>query len=332
MTGRAVAGALGLLLLATGAAAAEAGGDEDPVELVSEQVILIATVIGAVATLPTLIEFLIDRRKRKERIALSLDDVAVADLEVRLAGLDELLADIADLIDRARHPESYASCRLGNEMLIIGPNLSGKKTLALRIAKEAGMDRLIIVYNARNADALVKAKSLIQHYRHQKVMLLLPGLDKMVEHEDEEVLNELDALIDTSSGKSNVLVVGTAVDFQPGGMMDNMFGVVLAMPGTPRMVPSATPLDEEARKLLIAVARFYLEEAKKTGFNLAGIAETAAVDHIVAAARNPADVEDIAILSQTTALHRQRKGLTKTPEITAEIIEKSIRRVVLAAA
>jgi hypothetical protein len=162
-------------------------------------------------------------------------------------------------------------------------------------------------------------------------MLLLPGLDKVVEHEDEEVLNELDALIDTSSGKSNVLVVGTAVDFHSGGMMDNMFGMVLAMPGTPRTVPSATPLDEAARKLLIAVARYYLDEAKKTGFSLVGIAETAAVDRIVAAARNPADVEDIAVLAQTTALYRQRKALTKTPEITAEIIEKSIRRVVLAA-
>lgn len=332
MIGRALAAALGLLLLATAAGAQEAGGDEGPVELVTEQIILLATVIGAVATLPTLIEFLIDRRKRKERIALSLDDLAVADLEVRLAGLDDLLADIADLIDRARHPEAYASCRLGNEMLIIGPNLSGKKTLAQRIAKEAGMDRLIIVYNARNADALTKAKSLLQHYRRQKVMLLLPRLDNAVHHEDEEVLTELDALIDTSSGKINVLVVGTAVDFQPGGMMDNMFGMVVAMPGTAPAVTPATPLDEAARKLLIAVARFYLDEAEKTGFSLAGIAETAAVDRIVAAARNPADVEDIAVLAQTTALYRQRKGLTKTPEITAEIIEKSIRRVVLAAA
>jgi hypothetical protein len=332
MIGRALAAALGLLVLATAASAQEAGGDGGSVELVSEQIILIATVIGAVATLPTLIEFLIDRRKRKERIALSLDDLAVADLEVRLAGLDDLLADIADLIDRARHPEAYASCRLGNEMLIIGPNLSGKKTLAQRIAKEAGMDRLIIVYNARNADALAKAKSLIQHYRWQKVMLLLPGLDKVVEHEDEEVLNELDALIDTSSDKSNVLVVGTAVDFQPGGMMDNMFGMVLAMPGTPSAATSPPPPGEAARKLLVAVARFYLGEAKTQGFSLAGVAETAAVDRIVAAARNPADVEDITVLAQTTALYRQRKGLTKTPEITAEIIEKSIRRVVLAAA
>src|SRR5215475_12498445 len=154
--------------------------DGDTTSLISDQILLIATVIGAVATLPTLIEFLIDRRKRKERIALSLDDLDVDDLDVRLAGLDVLLQDIADLIDRAKNPEAYASLQVGNEILIVGPSLSGKKALAYKIAKEAGMDRLIVVYNARNADALAKAKSLIQHYRRQKVMLLLPRLDNVV--------------------------------------------------------------------------------------------------------------------------------------------------------
>ena len=155
--------------------------DGDTTSLISDQILLIATVIGAVATLPTLIEFLIDRRKRKERIALSLDDLDVDDLDVRLAGLDVLLQDIADLIDRAKNPEAYASLQVGNEILIVGPSLSGKKALAYKIAKEAGMDRLIVVYNARNADALAKAKSLIQHYRRQKVMLLLPRLDHVTD-------------------------------------------------------------------------------------------------------------------------------------------------------
>src|ERR1700751_2009023 len=102
------------------------GGDTS--SLISDQILLIATVVGAVATLPTLIEFLLDRRKRRERIALSIDDLAVSELEVRLAGLDALLQDIADLIDRAKNPEAYASLRVGNEILIVGPNLSGKKT------------------------------------------------------------------------------------------------------------------------------------------------------------------------------------------------------------
>src|SRR5215475_11461418 len=253
------------------------GADSDTTALISDQIILIATVVGAVATLPTLIEFLIDRRKRKERIALSIDDLAVADLDVRLAGLDALLGDIADLIDRAKNPEAYASLQVGNEILIVGPSLSGKKTLAYKIAKEAGMDRLIVVYNARNADALAKAKSLIQHYRRQKVMLLLPRLDNVVENEDEEMLAELEALVDTSTNVSNVQVVATAVDFSPGGLLDNMFGIVLTLPGTPVAHAREHPLSDDARRLLGEVARFYLAATKDAGFTLDGLDDRAVV-------------------------------------------------------
>jgi hypothetical protein len=297
--------------------------------LISDQIILIATVVGAVATLPTLIEFLIDRRKRKERIALSIDDLEVADLDVRLAGLDALLRDIADLIDRAKNPEAYASLQVGNEILIVGPNLSGKKSLAYRIAKDAGMDRLIVVYNARNADALTKAKSLVQHYRRQKVMLLLPRLDNVVDNEDEEVLAELEALVDTSTNMSNVQVIGTAVDFEPGGLLDNMFGIVLTLPGTPVAHSREHPLGDDARRLLVDVARFYLASTKDAGFALDGLDDEAVVDRITHAARNPADIEDITVLAQTTARYRQRTGLTKTPQITTEILERSIRRVIV---
>ena len=320
---------MALAAVTTGQAFAQDNGEGGAVTLVSDQIILIATVIGAVATLPTLIEFLIDRRKRKERIALSLDDLAVADLEVRLAGLDALLADIADLIDRAKHPEAYASLKIGNEILIIGPAASGKKTLAQRIAKDAGMDRLIIVYNARNADALTSAKSLLQRYRRHKVMLLLPRLDNVVEDEDEEILAELDALIETTTGRSNVQVVGTAVDFEPGGLLDNMFGIVLALPGTPVKHAGEHPIPDDARRMLVEVARFYLAEAKTDGFALIGLDEAALVDRIARTARNPADVADIIVLAETTALHRQRTGVAKAPEITAEIVEKSIRRVIV---
>lgn len=299
------------------------------VTLVSEQILLIATVVGAVATLPALIEFLIDRRKRRERIALSLDDLAVTDLEVRLAGLDGLLADIADLIDRARNPEAYASLKVGNEILIIGPAASGKKTLAQRIAKDAGLDRIIIVYNARNPDALAAAKSLVQRYRRQKVMLLLPRLDNVTEDKDEEVLAELDALIDTTTERSNVLVVGTAVDFEPGSLLDNMFGVVLALPGTPVKHAREHPVPEDARRMLVDVTRFYLGEAKSAGFVFIDLDENAAVDRIARAARNPSDVADIIVLAETTALYRQQQGAVKSPEITGEIVEKSIRRVIV---
>jgi hypothetical protein len=303
--------------------------DGGTVTLISEQIILIATVVATVASLPTLIEYFIDRRKRRERIALSLDDLAVDELQVRLAGLDALLRDIADLIDRARHPQAYASLKVGNEILIVGPSLSGKKSLAQRIAKDAGMDRLIVVYNARNADALAKAKSLIQHYRRQKVMLLLPRLDNAVEHEDEEVLTELDALIDTSTSASNVLVVGTAVKFRPGDMLDNMFGIVLTLPGTVPAPTQPMSLTPDARQQLEEVARFYLKEAQAAGFTLRGVDGAQVTDRILQSARSPADVEDIVVLAQTTALYRQRVGEAQAPEISADIVEKSIRRVIV---
>jgi hypothetical protein len=316
-------------LLVVGRAWAQDGGEGGPITLVGEQILVIATVVGAVATLPSLIEFLIDRRKRRERIALSLDDLAVADLEVRLAGLDGLLADIADLIDRAKNPHAYASLKVGNEILIIGPAAGGKKTLAQRIAKDAGLDRLIIVYNARNADALARAKSLVQRYRRQKVMLLLPGLDSIKEDEDEEVLAELDALIDTTTERSNVLVVGTAVDFEPGSLLDNMFGVVLALPGTPAKHAHRQTIPDDARRMLVEVTRFYLGEAMNAGFTLVDLDENTAVERIARAARNPSDAADIIVLAETTALHRQRMGAAKSPEITTDIVEKSIRRVIV---
>lgn len=47
-------------------------------ELLTEQLILVATIVGAIAALPPLIEFLVERRKRRERIELSLDDEPVS--------------------------------------------------------------------------------------------------------------------------------------------------------------------------------------------------------------------------------------------------------------
>lgn len=320
------------LLMTAAAALADEGGNTGPLTFVTEQIILLATIVGAIAALPALIEFLNERRKRRERIALSLDDFSVADLDVRLAGLDALFADIADLIDRAKNPESYAALKVGNEILIIGPPASGKKTMAQRIARDAGMDRLIIVYNARNPDALAEAKSLIQRYRRHKVMLLMPRLDNVVEDKNEEVLAELDALIETTTERSNVLVVGTAVDFEAGGLLDNMFGVILALPGMPIRHTHEVPIPDDARRMLIDVARFYLDGAKADGFHLVDISDDGAVERIAHAARNPADVADITVLAETTALYRRRIGATPIPQITPEIIERSIRRVIVARA
>ena len=201
--------------------------------------------------------------------------------------------------------------------------------MAQRIAKDAGLDRLIIVYNARNADALTVAKSLVQRYRRQKVMLLLPRLDNVTEDEDEEVLAELDALIDTTTERSNVLVVGTAVDFEPGSLLDNMFGIVLGAAGHAGGAEHARPrVADDARRMLVDVAMYWLQQ-RGAGFVLIDLDEPAAVDRIARAARNPADVADIVVLAETTALYRRRSGATTVPEITAEIVEKSIRRVIV---
>jgi hypothetical protein len=108
--------------------------------------------------LPALIEFLIDRRKRKERIALSLDDLDVGDIDVPLAGLDGLLHEISDLIDRAKHPDAYNTLRVGNEIQIIGPKLNGKKALARRSPGNwhGPADRRL---QPRNADAPPRRKA-----------------------------------------------------------------------------------------------------------------------------------------------------------------------------
>ena len=93
------------------------------------------------------------------------------------AGLDEFLADIRDLIDRARHPEAYAELCLGNEMIIAGPPLSGKKSLAEHIAKDAKFDRIIIVHNPRNADAMRARQAYGAARAQQKTLLRCPRLD-----------------------------------------------------------------------------------------------------------------------------------------------------------
>jgi hypothetical protein len=303
--------------------------DDPTVSLVTEQLVLVATIVGAIAGLPTLIDFLVERRKRRERIALSLDDVDVQGLEVRLAGLDSLLAEIADLIDRARHPDAYSALALGNEILVIGPSLSGKKTLAQRIAQDAAMDRLITVYNPRSADALAKAKSLIERYRRVKVMLLLPRIDNAFEDEDQDVLTELDALIETSSERENVLVVGTAVTFRPDSTIDNLFGVKLVLPGTPMRPAASRRPDDGVRRMLQDVARFYLEKARRAGFALGGIDEAAFVERVLAVVSNPAEIEDIVVLCQTAALHRRRVGQASQAEITPAILQTAIGRVIV---
>jgi hypothetical protein len=297
--------------------------------LLNEQVLLIATVVGAIAALPALIEFLVERRKRKERIALSLDDCAVEEMNPRVAGLDDVLADIADLIDRACNPEKYPSLIVGNEVLIIGGNLSGKKTLAQVIAKAAKMERVITVYNPRNVDALAAAKSLVHRYRRQKVLLLLPRVDSAFEKEDDELLSELEALIETTSERSYVLVVGTAVKLVPDSPLDNAFGIKLVLPGTSQAPHRQRELEPEVKRVLGEVTRFYLRQAAEAGFRLEAMDGAYVEARVLDAVNNPAEIEDILSMCRTLALFERNRGASGALAITPEMLETAISRVIV---
>ena len=299
----------------------------DSALLLTEEFLVFATVVGSIATLPTFIEFISEVRKRRERIYLSLEDVQVSTLNPRLAGMDTLVESIADLIDRAREPSAYKDLKIGNEVLIIGPHQSGKKSLAERIAQMAGMERLVTVYNPRDSDALAKAKSIVRGYKSKKVMLLLPRIDLAYQQSDPNVLTELDALIETTSERQNVLVVATTVSFETNSDLDNLFGIKLALPGAEVLHGDNREIPEDARQMLAEVAVFYLKEAQRQGFLLQGMTEEQFRSRVLESAINPAEIEDIVVLCQTTALYRRRTRKAADLIFTREILETAISRV-----
>ncbi len=301
----------------------------DQALLITEQLLVFATVVGSVGALPSFIEFLTERRKRKERIDLSLEDEPVEALRPRLAGMDSLLESIGDLVDRARHPEVYEDLKIGNEVLIIGPHQSGKKSLAQTIAKLTGMERLVTVYNPRDSDALAQAKSLVRGYKWQKIMLLLPRIDLAYKESDPEVLAELDALIESTSERANVLVIATATTFVPDSDLDNTFGIKLVLPGAEVLQTDRREIPEDAQRMFADVARFYLGEARRRGFALSALTDRQFCERVLEGAMNPAEIEDIVVLCETTALFRRRTKQTKGLVITPEILEIAIERVIV---
>jgi hypothetical protein len=295
----------------------------------SEQILTVVASMETIVLLPILLEFLIERRKRKHTIDLSLEIIEVGDLNVQLAGVDDLLTDIRDLIDRARHPDAYAELRLGNEILIAGPALSGKKALAKRIAIEAQFDRIIIVHNPRNVDALARARHLALSVRNKKIMLVLPRLDLINEREDEELLAEIDALIEKVSELSHTLIIGTTSKLIAGSEVDNLFGVTLTLPGAPIVPEPTQPLRTEVHRMLAGVAEFYLDRTIKSGYRLKDISRDGFIARVLLNVTNPAQVEDIVVLCQTAAIYRQRTGDKKTKHITPDMLELAMRRVVI---
>lgn len=301
----------------------------DEALLLTEVLLLVATLVGSVAALPALIEFLSERRKLRERLNINLEDVEVSELQPRLAGMDPLLTSIADLIDRARHPEAYRQVKIGNEVLIIGPSMSGKKSLAQRIAKEACMDRLVTVYNPRDLDALGKAKGLVLQHKRHKVMLLLPRLDLPFSENSYDLRTEIDAVVESLTERENVLVVGTVIDFEPQSELDDIFGIKLLLPGTSLDMAPTQPVSEEARSVHMAVARFYLQRALEQGFILSGITEDQFVTEVLGSATNPAEIEDIVSLCQTTAIYRKRGAMSDQLAITPGILAQAVGRVIV---
>ncbi len=296
----------------------------------SDQIVTVAALLEAVVLLPVLLEFLIERRKRKHAVELSLEIIEVAGLNVQLAGVDDIMSDIRDLIDRASHPEAYAELRLGNEILIAGPALSGKKALAKRIAAEASFDRIIIVHNPRNVDALARAKHLAMRARNRKVMLLLPRLDLIDERGDEELLVELDALIEATSELRHMLVIGTTNKLIAGSEADHLFGVTLILPGAPVVPEPAQPLQADVHRMLAGVAEFYLDRTIKAGYRLTDISRDGFIARVLLNVTNPAQIEDVVVLCQTSALYRQRMGGKGAERlITSDMLELAMRRVVI---
>ncbi|HLP84587.1 MAG TPA: AAA family ATPase [Phycisphaerales bacterium] len=311
-------------------------GDSSLVKLATDQVLVIATVVGAAATLPALIEFILEWRKRRERVALSMDDeplTATSPDDVQLVGLNHVLADIADLIDRARFPQAYRDLKLGNELLILGPHLSGKKTLARRIAQLAGIPRIITIYNPRNSDALAKAKSRLRRKTDDKIALLLPNLDQVFESDapqsdrDEEVEAELDALIETVANRPNVLIIATASKLTEGDDLDNLFGMKIVLPGAAPIGRRPGSLSPDHKALLREVATHYLKRANEAGCVLMGISAAEAIERILSRAANAAEVEEIIESARTTAIYQQRTGVAPAMHVTQESLEKGIRRV-----
>ncbi len=300
----------------------------DSALLLTEEVLVLATIVGSIAALPVFIEFISDFRKRRERIYLSLDDVPVSSLSPRLAGLDSLLESIADLVDRARTPTAYKDLKIGNEVLIIGPNQSGKKSLAQRIAQMAGIERLVTVYNPRDTNALAKAKDIVRGHKRKKVMLLLPRIDLAYKTDDPELLAELDALIETTSEAPNVLVVATTVWFAADSELDNVFGIKLALPGAGLNSADRPEVSEAAARVLSEVTHFYLTEAQRRGFRLAEMSEEEFSSRILDCVVNPAEIEDIVVLCETTAIYRQRTRKTSGAIFTREVLDTAIARVI----
>ncbi len=295
--------------------------------------VLIAEATVAVVLTPELLRHNAERRDRRARINLNLEVLNPLRDTKPVFGFDKLLADLDDVIDRAKNPAAYTSLKTGNEILICGSAEWGKKTLALHIAQKAEIGRAIIVHDPSDPDVLARAKDIIedkqsswkQLSRHlttrapKKTLLLLPDLDYVSAPGRREAWPaRLEALIETASNMPHVLVVGTSETYNNDDEVSNWFGMVLSLPQELH----------EKKKMLRHVAAGYVDNALKEKYTFNESGHTAVIDKITEAAKTPAEIEDILVQCKTAALYRQRQDFEHNRAITTDILETAIRRVI----
>ncbi|MGB4101089.1 MAG: hypothetical protein WBK91_04195 [Alphaproteobacteria bacterium] len=302
----------------------------------------LAAELGLIAVLsPELLRHLAERKERKARISLNIEVLDPKKINRQVYGLSELTAQIGGLLDRVKHPEAYAGVDSGNEILIVGPEQGGKKALAFHIARETGIDRIIVVYNPRDADVLARAKSMIEDVptvwqrvartltrkkpsAATKTMLLLPGLNPVAAHHGAAWLDQLAALIETAGNMPNVLIVGTAETSQRNGEVASWFGTTLALPES----------KEAWNKMLEQIAHGYLDAALSSGYVLSDIPRSDFVGKLLAKDPSPAEINDTLMHCEAEAIYASRRGAggTRVRAITPEILENAITRAIPRAA
>lgn len=298
---------------------------------------LIAEAAIAIVLTPELLRHYAERRERKARVNLNIETFDPRKNTQLIFGLDHFTGEIRDIIDRVKYQKAYASIDVGNEILIVGPQQSGKKALAIHIAKLADISRVIVVYNPRDADVLVRAKSMIENRPSfwsrvvhlltlqqimpnlEKTMLLLPGLDPANGNKGEAWCDQLEALIETSSSLPHVLVVGTVIEYDRRGEVASWFGTALLLPEA-----GSEPWNDMVK----TIAEGFLNAALKENYQLAGLGEADFVARILEVKPNPAEVKDIFAQCKTLATHNKRQGSIPGLLLTPAILDIAIERVI----
>ena len=124
-------------------------------------------------------------------------------------------------------------------------------------------------------------------------------------------------------------MIATATSFEPDSDLDNLFGIKLALPGADVLEVSRRQIPEDAQAMLGEVTRYYLSDAQRRGFSLAGMSAEEFCRTVLDGAMNPAEIEDIVTLCETTALFRRSTRRATGLVITVEILEMAMGRVVI---